>query len=173
MNHAAHLQINHGSATTGNPPDPELIERVWNTFVAFLKHRQARITQSRRIILERVLSRDDHFSADQLAADLAVGPNRVSRGTVYRTLALMAQAGIVREIRNADVHTHYEHIYARAHHEHMICDNCGRFIEFDDSNIIGILDQICRQHGFEERTHRITVFGTCPYCKNGEKKQEQ
>ena len=143
------------------------IDDAWPLFVDFLKKKEARVTQARKIVLTQVFSRHDHFCADDLAAALASGPNHVSRGTVYRTLALMEAAGLVRVIRDADVHAHYEHTFNHPHHEHMICDQCGQFIEFEDKKIMELISLSCTTHGFAERTHRIVVFGTCSQCAKG------
>ena len=116
----------------------ESVDEAWPLFVDFLKNKQARVTQARKIVLTQVFSRHDHFCADDLAAQLSSGPNHVSRGTVYRTLALMEEAGFVRVIRDTDVHAHYEHIFNHPNHEHMICDGCGDFIEFSDDRIAGL-----------------------------------
>ena len=141
------------------------VEEAWPLFVDFLKKKDARVTQARKIVLTQVFSRHDHFCADDLAAELSSGVNHVSRGTVYRTLALMEEAGLVRVIRDTDVHAHYEHTFNHPQHEHMICDQCGQFIEFSDNRITTLVGKACREHGFEERTHRIVVFGTCASCR--------
>ncbi len=140
------------------------VEEAWPLFVDFLKKKDARVTQARKIVLTQVFSRHDHFCADDLAAELSSGMNHVSRGTVYRTLALMEEAGLVRVIRDTDVHAHYEHTFNHPHHEHMICDKCGQFIEFSDEQIMELIADSCKDLGFEERTHRIVVFGTCAEC---------
>ncbi|MDZ8117886.1 Fur family transcriptional regulator [Pontiella agarivorans] len=141
------------------------VEEAWPLFVEFLKKKDARVTQARKIVLTQVFSRHDHFCADDLAAELSSGMNHVSRGTVYRTLALMEEAGLVRVIRDTDVHAHYEHTFNHPHHEHMICDKCGQFIEFADDEIMVLIEQACKEHEFEERNHRIVIFGTCAACK--------
>lgn len=141
------------------------VDEAWPMFVDFLKKKDARVTQARKIVLTQVFSRHDHFCADDLAAELSSGVNHVSRGTVYRTLALMEEAGLVRVIRDTDVHAHYEHTFNHPHHEHMICDKCGQFIEFSDEGIMELIDKSCREHQFAERTHRIVVFGICSECQ--------
>ena len=142
------------------------VEEAWPLFVDFLKKKDARITQARKIVLTKVFSRHDHFCADDLAAELSSGMNHVSRGTVYRTLSLMEEAGLVRVIRDTDVHAHYEHTFNHPHHEHMICDKCGQFIEFSDDEIMGLITKACKEYSFEERNHRIVVFGTCKDCQS-------
>lgn len=141
------------------------IEEAWPLFVEFLKKKQARITQARKIVLKQVFSRHDHFCADDLASELSSGPDHVSRGTVYRTLALMEEAGFVRVIRDTDVHAHYEHTFKHPNHEHMICDGCGTFIEFADPVLDRLIEQAAAREGFSLRTQRITLFGTCQTCQ--------
>jgi len=137
---------------------------AWVEFREFLRRRGERITQPRRIVLQGALARGDHFRADDLAADLARGRRHVSRGTVYRTLALLVEAGLLRAIRDGDVHVHYEITFGREHHEHMVCDTCGKFIEFSDADINGQLENACRKLKFRERFHRIMIFGLCEQC---------
>lgn len=133
---------------------------AWPLFVEFLKKKDSRITQARRIVFGRVFARHDHFRADDLAAELASGPDHVSRGTVYRTLDLMTEAGFVQKIRDQDVHAHYEHIYGHGRHHHLICENTGEFIEFSSKVISDEIDRICKKHHFKQRFHRLVVFGT-------------
>jgi len=134
-------------------------EDAWPLFVDFLKSKASRITQARRIVFERVFARHDHFRADDLAAELASGADHVSRGTVYRTLDLMTEAGFVQKIRDQDVHAHYEHIYGHGRHHHLICENTGEFIEFSSPALEKEIDRICKEYHFKERFHRIVVFG--------------
>ncbi len=141
---------------------------AWNEFVRFLKAKDARITKSRHIVFRHVMSRHDHFRADEVASALAAGSDRVSRGTVYRTLALMSEMGLIRQIRDSDTHVHYEHVYGHPHHEHMICDRCGAFLEFNDEKVDTLLQQACREKKFKQRTHRIVILGLCEKCTRTE-----
>jgi Fur family ferric uptake transcriptional regulator len=151
----------------GDRTPPGQVAEAWRQFTEFLKNRGDRITQARRIVFNRVFERHDHFCADDLAADLVSGPNHVSRGTVYRTLELMVKAGLVRKLRDSDVHAHYEHTFGHPEHEHMICDRCGTFIEFRSRAIPQEIHKICRTHGFEMLRHRTVIFGICAECRAG------
>ena len=135
-------------------------KEAWPPFVEFLKKKESRITQARRIVFDRVFARHDHFRADDLAAELASGPDHVSRCTVYRTLDLMTQAGFVQKIRDQDVHAHYEHIYGHGRHHHLICEKTGVFIEFSSKVISDEIERICKKNNFKQRLHRLVVFGT-------------
>lgn len=137
---------------------------AWGKFVDFLKARGDRVTQARRIVFEKVFLRHDHFCADDLAADLAVGQNHVSRGTVYRTLDLMVESGFVSKIRDSDVHAHYEHTYGHPRHDHLICNKCGRFIEFTNAAVPEEISRVCAEHHFEQNHYRLVVFGICSDC---------
>ena len=151
---------------SSNPKKNEIFEQdasvaeAWPMFVEFLKNKDSRITQARRIVFDRVFARHDHFRADDLAVELASGVDHVSRGTVYRTLDLMTEAGFVQKIRDQDVHAHYEHIYGHGRHHHLICENTGEFIEFSSKVISDEIDRICKKHHFKQRFHRLVVFGT-------------
>jgi Fur family ferric uptake transcriptional regulator len=149
-----------------------LTEQAWRKFVALIKQRGARVTRSRRIVFEHALARSDHFRADELADELSHGPRRVSRGTIYRTLALMEEAGFVRPIRDSDVHCHYERSYGHRHHEHMVCDKCGEFLEFRAPEITKAIREHCRKRRFEERQHRVVIFGTCKKCAAKKKREK-
>jgi Fur family ferric uptake transcriptional regulator len=144
----------------GHTEEDQSVDEAWPLFVAYLKGSASRITQARRIVFERVFARHDHFRADDLSAELASGKNRVSRGTVYRTLDLMTEAGFVQKIRDHDVHAHYEHIYGHGRHHHLICEETGDFIEFSSKVISAEIERICREKNFKERFHRVVVFGS-------------
>lgn len=137
--------------------------------MSFLKSKGDRVTQSRKCVCDAVMARHDHFRADDLALELLRGPNRVSRGTVYRTLALMVEAGLVRTVRDTDRHYHYEHVLGHSRHEHMICEICGSFIEFDASRAVEAIEKNCRNRGFAKHTHRIVITGVCRACAKQQK----
>jgi Fur family transcriptional regulator, ferric uptake regulator len=149
-------KVNHSENAA---PDTSM-EEAWPFFVEFLKDKASRITQARRIVFEHVFARHDHFRADDLAAELASGANHVSRGTVYRTLDLMTEAGLVQKIRDQDVHAHYEHIYGHGRHHHLICEDTGEFIEFASQELTDEIERICKKNNFKPRLSRLVVFGT-------------
>lgn len=141
------------------------IAAAWERFAAFMRGRGERITRPRQVVFERVMRRHDHFRADELAVDVALGHDRVSRGTVYRTLALMEKAGLVKTVRDGDAHRHYEHVFGHAEHDHMICLACGRFIEFAAADFEKIVRQKCAAAGFAPTSRKIVVFGKCRRCR--------
>jgi Fur family ferric uptake transcriptional regulator len=148
---------------------PVRVEQAWKSFQKYLLEKEHRITQPRRIVCEHVFSRKDHFTAEEVSTALSVsGPTRVSRGTVYQTLSLMVKAGMAREIRDTGQHAYYERTFGHQHHEHMVCERCGAFIEFLDPEICRRISAACRSKGFRQRTHRVTVLGICKTCHDNE-----
>lgn len=136
-------------------------ERAWQIFMRLLKSKNLRITQARRIVFDEVFSRHDHFSADQLASGLSHGQRHVSRSTVYKTLSLLVEARLVREVCDRFGRVHYEHTFGHPPHEHMICEQCGCFFEFTDDSLSRQIAEDCHKLGFVPRGYRVTVFGTC------------
>jgi Fur family ferric uptake transcriptional regulator len=136
-------------------------QRAWKVFTRLIKTKNQKITQARRIIFDEVFSRHDHFSADELAGDLAHGKRHVSRSTVYNTLNLLVEAGLVCEVCDRHGRVRYEHTFGHPAHDHMICEECGAFFEFRDDSLAERIADDCRESGFVPRGHRVTVFGVC------------
>lgn len=149
--------------------NPLLAGKAWRMFGNFLRKRGLRVTEPRRIICDHVVRRTGHFTAEDVAAELTrAGSSRVSRATVYQTLPLMVRAGILRELPEAGRQVHYEHALGLAEHEHLICERCGRFIEFVDPQIHARIRRACRDADFREHAHRITILGVCRDCRDAE-----
>jgi Fur family ferric uptake transcriptional regulator len=148
-----------------NPREVEVVAEGWRKFVEFLKQRGDRVTRSRQVVFEKVMLRHDHFRAEELADELKSGAGKASRGTVYRTLTLMEEAGFVCTVRDGDTHRHYEHTFGHDCHDHMICDVCGAFIEFADARLEKLIADNCGRESFLRRKHRLVIFGTCRNCQ--------
>ena len=132
-------------------------------FREFLEIRGDKLTEPRRVLVRHIFDSHKHFDADELAADLRAAGRRVSRSTVYRTLRLLVEAGLLREFRLTN-RTVYEHDYGYPSHDHLHCDACGRIIEFRNEEIRRLRDQVGSEHGFRTTGHRFVITGTCPEC---------
>src|SRR5437868_1919464 len=110
-------------------------------FEEFLQSRAKRITQQRRIVVEEVFRRHDHFDADDLLLHLsrAAGKGRVSRPTVYRTLTELVDSGLLRAMELGG-RTVYEHDYGYPQHDHLYCEKCQKLIEFHSDEVAEIRD---------------------------------
>jgi Fur family ferric uptake transcriptional regulator len=135
-------------------------------FEEYLQARGKRITQQRRILVEQIASRHEHFDADQLLLDLAreSAGRKVSRPTVYRTLTEMVEAGLLRKMVLGG-RAVYEHDYGYPQHDHLHCTECNKLIEFSSDELLKIQDAVARQHQFRVTGHRLIISGICSQCR--------
>jgi Fur family ferric uptake transcriptional regulator len=133
-------------------------------FRKFLHDGQYRITPERFEVLEAVLAWDDHFDADNLFIDLKNSGSKVSRATVYKTLNLLHECGLVSRHRFSQGHAQYEKTTDRPHHDHMVCTRCGKIIEFENSRVVRLQDDACAVYGFKPTYHSFQIFGSCLEC---------
>ncbi len=135
-------------------------------FEEFLQSRGKRITQQRRIIVDEVFKRHDHFDAEDLIRHLGglAHARRVSRPTVYRTLSELVDAGLLRGMALSG-RTVYEHDYGYPQHDHLYCQQCNKLIEFHSEDVAKIGEAVAREHGFRVTGHRLIVTGVCAECR--------
>lgn len=134
----------------------------------FLNHVQKyglRRTAQRDLILEIFLRTEQHLSSEDLYDLVKKADPSVGHTTVYRTLKLLTEAGLAREVRFGDGRAHYEHDYNHEHHDHMICTNCNRIIEFDSSEIEALQNAVAAQHNFQVSQHNLRILGVCEDCQ--------
>lgn len=135
-------------------------------FEAFLRSRQLKLTEERRTLLDAVLAWELHFDADELHMGLKGEGKDISRATVYRTLDLLIQCGLVRKQSFGDQHAHYEAVHHDEHHDHLICLSCSRITEFFRPDLEALQDAICEDHRFRPLHHSLQIFGLCSNCKD-------
>jgi len=131
----------------------------------YLQSRGKRVTQQRRIIVEQVFARHEHFDADDLLAQLQtlVGPKKVSRPTVYRTLSELVEAGLLRKMALSG-RSVYEHDYGYPQHDHLHCTKCDKLIEFSSDEVKRLREAVGREHQFRVAGHRLIINGVCADC---------
>ncbi len=132
----------------------------------FLKRRGLRMTKPREAILARVLSAQGHFRAEELARDIAAAGG-ASRASVYRTLNLMAEAGLLKKSVVGEGYARYERAFGHPDHDHMVCVRCERIIEFRDSSIEKKVQAIAEKAGFAVHGRRLQITGLCARCQKG------
>jgi Fur family ferric uptake transcriptional regulator len=135
-------------------------------FHSHIKAKGLKYTTERKRILEAVLSMPSHFEVDELHMKMrGQYNNKVSKATIYRTLPLMVEAGILREVLFVDKHAHYEHTYRHKHHEHLICIKCEKIIEFVNPQLENLLISVADTHQFEIQEHKLEMTGICKDCR--------
>ena len=95
----------------------------------------------------------------------------VGQTTVYRTLRLLTEAGLAREVRFGDGRAHYEHNYKHPHHDHMICSQCGKIIEFYSPELEAIQDAMAARYKFQLTEHLLRMIGICAECRREQRDQ--
>ena len=134
-------------------------------FEEYLQSKGKRATQQRRVLVDHVFSRHEHFDADDLIDQLAAqsGSPRVSRATVYRALDELVEAGLLRKMTIGG-RSVYEHDYGYPQHDHLHCTECDALIEFRSEELLELREAVAREHGFRVTGHRLTVSGVCESC---------
>jgi Fur family ferric uptake transcriptional regulator len=131
----------------------------------YITQHNLKITKQRRAVLEAFLASEEHLSAEELYKIVSAKEPKIGLATVYRTLALLTESGLAVELDFGDGQKRYEHNYHHAHHDHMICTQCGKIIEFQNSMIEKLQEDVAREHGFEMTTHKLDMFGICKDCR--------
>ena len=135
-------------------------------FFDFLKLKNLRRTSQRDAIIETVFNTDEHFTAEQLLEWSRKRDRSVSRATVYRTLPLLTESGLVREMDLGKDFKYYDPNYAdHPNHSHIICGDCDKIVEFESEKISKLENEISHKLGFAVKTQRLQITGTCEQLK--------
>ncbi len=133
-------------------------------FLEHIKESGLRRTAQRDLILEVFLRTEDHLSSEDLYWLVNKKDSNVGHTTVYRTMKLLTEAGLAREVRLGDGRTYYEHHFDHAHHDHMICTECGKVIEFFSQEIEELQDEMAEKFNFKPTHHSMRILGVCEEC---------
>jgi Fur family transcriptional regulator, ferric uptake regulator len=133
-------------------------------FERFLHRKDLRLTEARAAIVEAALAREGHYPIEELIADLKARGIRGSKATVYRTLPLLAEAGILQPAIIAADTKSYETTFGRGHHDHLLCAACGKIVEFEFEAFEILQRDVAKKHGYRLSSHYHELVGTCPEC---------
>ena len=104
-------------------------------FAAYLTRAKLKMTPQRKLILDVFLAADGHLAAEDLYNLVRRKDKSIGQATVYRTLKLLSNSGLAKEVHFGDGMTRYERMYGQGHHDHLICERCGRNVEVLDQRI--------------------------------------
>lgn len=133
-------------------------------FTKYLKSEGLNITAPRKKIAAAVFEMEDHFNVTNLWAELN-DDTSISMSTIYRTIDLLLDAGLLREVDLGEAHTHYEPVFQEGEHGHLVCLSCGRVMEFSSEKIEELIQEAAEERDFETRNYRLQVFGYCQDCE--------
>ena len=134
-------------------------------FMEYLQEHKLKLTPHRQLILDIFLEHEGHRSVEDIYRVVREKDPRIGYTTVYRTMKILADCGLAREIDLADGITRYEHLYNHQHHDHMICMQCGKSIEFYKPEIEALQDEASEQLGFKVHDHKMQIYGVCSDCR--------
>ncbi len=122
-----------------------------------------RFTSQQRELVEHIFARHKHFDPNELIEDLKQAGRQVSRATVYRTLTLLVDAGLLRRIE-VGTRTVYDHDYGYPAHDHFVCEECQTMIEFQNPRLDEVLREVATQHQFQAEARALVIRGICADC---------
>ncbi len=141
-------------------------EKAAEQFRKFLKQGKNRITPERFEVLDAALEFSGHFGADDLFIQLKNLNSKVSRATVYNTLELLAQCELISKRNFGENLTRYESNYKKQTHDHLICVDCGKIVEFSDPRLNKLPSEISEKLGYEIDSYSFNIFARCKNKKD-------
>lgn len=141
-------------------------EKEEKIFDDFVKSRGLKHSVQRRGILRTFLKTERHLTADELYGLVKKRNSAIGFATIYRTLKLLCECGLSRELKLENGSVRYEHLYGHEHHDHLVCIKCGNFIEVVDPGIERLQEKLAREKGFILRGHKLLLYGICRGCKS-------
>lgn len=141
------------------------LQEAKDLFFKYLDDRNLRQTSQREKILDLFLKTEEHVTTDELYRMLKEKYPNIGYTTVYRTLKLICESGIAREVDFGDGRIRFEHKYGHKHHDHLVCVKCGKNTEVSSPEIEKLQDRLCKKHKFEPLRHEMKIFGICHKCR--------
>jgi Fur family ferric uptake transcriptional regulator len=135
----------------------------------YLSGQGLKSTRQRDFVLNAFVSAGRHLSAEELYLLVKKSNTGIGYATVYRTLKLLAEAGLADERRFEDGFTRYEYNASDGHHDHLICTRCGRIIEFENERIEQLQQDVARKNRFKVQSHKLELYGLCSDCQGQRK----
>ncbi|MFZ2330161.1 MAG: Fur family transcriptional regulator [Atribacterota bacterium] len=134
-------------------------------FKYFLKKNNLKFTKERREVLAAIAIQQNHFNAEDIYQQLKKQKSNVSLATVYRTIPLLINSGLMTETTYGGERIIYEKIYNKPHHHHMVCINCGKIIDFTCPDVEVVQNDICQKNYFLSTEYRLEIKGYCQACR--------
>lgn len=148
--------------------DAVTVSKAEESFRDYLRERGLKYTSERRTLLLAILGTQEHFEPDDLLVSLRQEGIRVGKATIYRTLPLLVDCGVLRRAYLGGNRGYYEHSLGPTPHDHMICRHCGRVVEFDSTDLLQLRESLASAAGFQAIAHRFQILGLCGQCKGAQ-----
>jgi Fur family ferric uptake transcriptional regulator len=129
-----------------------------------LRRQRLKSTAQRDTIAKVFFASGRHVSLEELYSDVRRVNPRIGYATVYRTMKLLTECGLALERHFRDGGARYESA-EKHHHDHLICENCGRIVEFEEARIEALQEKIAKRLGFRFTGHKMELYGVCGECQ--------
>ena len=146
----------------------EVVKEKERAFQKFIQAEGLKTTRQRNTIVNVFFSMKGHISVEELLREVKAVNPKIGYATVYRTLHLLVRSGLVEERRFGDGLARYEGHSEVEHHDHMICQNCGRIFEFYNPELEALQEKLAAAHDFTIHRHRLELYGVCNDVENCE-----
>jgi len=134
----------------------------------FTRHKsihRLKSSDKRSFVVDYFIQTDRHFTVEELYNAIKKLKPGISYSTVYRTLKLLAQCGLASESMFGESVSRYEPVHSTGHHDHLVCRECGKIIEFENDKIEKLQKDVARNYGFHVSAHRLELYGLCKKCR--------
>ena len=141
-------------------PEIKVHEPLCAVFRRYLKSLGQKYTPERAQILDVLIEMDDLFQAEELLERMRTAGYRVSKATIYRTIKLLQEAGILQQVLMDSEHAHYQLAYGRRPRDLLINVETNEIIQIDLPELVELRDRICKAHGLTATGHRLQIYAT-------------
>ena len=148
-------------AQAGSPPSSPNVGRLRVQLENYMEERGLRSTGQRRLIIQCFFDSSGHVTIDELLERVRKEDPGIGYATVYRTMKMLTAGGVAHEHKFSDGMTRYEMADDDAHHDHLICVECGRIQEFEEPLIEELQQRIAERFGFAIVDHKHELYGVC------------
>jgi Fur family ferric uptake transcriptional regulator len=145
----------------------------FQNIIVKLKKVNFKITNERKRFINLLFTLSAHFYFNDL---VKLGSNTnppISRASIYRNFPIFKKIGFIKEIEPADGKHLYEVVKDKNHHEHLVCTECNKTYEFDDSKLNGFFQKIFKKYGFIPKSHNLKLCGICPNCQSSKQNKKK
>jgi Fur family ferric uptake transcriptional regulator len=134
-------------------------------FCDYAAGQRLKMTPQRRHILDVFLGLTGHVTSEELYELVKRSYKSIGQATVYRTLKLLSESGVAKAVDFGDGLTRYERQHGDDHHDHLICERCGKNVEVLDETIEKLQEEVAARHGFTLTRHKMYLYGLCGGCR--------
>ena len=140
-------------------------------FRQYLKEKGLLVSRQREQVLAAFIKTKNHPTVDDIYNTIRKKNLKIGLATVYRTMRVICDCGLAREVDFGDGLRRFEHKYRHQHHHHLVCIKCGRVIEVTSNQIESLQKKLAEQHNFTPTKDTMKIFGICSKCRHSKKQQ--